>query len=54
MEKQLIENTAPHSVEISQNAKGDTSFSIKVYSADEMDAVNRAIAARDELRSRLK
>lgn len=53
MEKQLVENTMPHSVEVSQNAKGETSFSIKIYAADETEAVTRAVAARDELRRQL-
>ena len=53
MEKTIVQNAEPHSVEISQNAKGETSFSIKVYAADETEAVTRAIAARNKLREQL-
>ena len=49
----LVEQVAPHSIEISQNAKGDLSFSVKVYATDENDAVDRAATALERLRQRI-
>jgi hypothetical protein len=43
--KQLTEHVAPHSVEISRNAKGDYSYSVKVYADDEIAAATRASEA---------
>jgi hypothetical protein len=53
MEKSLVENTAPHSVQIVQNAKGEFAFEVKVYAADEKDAADRAIEVALSLRQRL-
>lgn len=53
MDKQIVQNMEPHSVEISQNAKGETSFCVKVYAADETECVTRAVAARNKLREQL-
>lgn len=45
----LVEN--PSSCEISQNAKGEVSFSVKVYDADPAIAATRASAVLDTLRA---
>lgn len=46
----LHQDLAPHSVEISQNAKGELSFSVKVYADDEQLAAHRALAVVKQLR----
>ena len=53
MERTIVQNAEPHSVEVSQNSKGETSFSVKVYASDETEAVSRAVAARNKLREQL-
>lgn len=54
--KTLYENLTPpqHSAEVSQNAKGELSLCVKVYAADEADAVKRAAAAFVALRDSVK
>lgn len=52
--KTLHENVAPHSVEVSQNAKGEVSFSVKIYAADEHEAARRAAAVLQTLRDSVK
>lgn len=39
---QLIQNVAPHSVELSTNAKGKVQVAVKVYDVDPMQAAVRA------------
>lgn len=43
MEKQLIENVAPNSVELSTNAKGKVQVSVKVYDADPAVAAKKSV-----------
>lgn len=43
-----------HSAEVSQNAKGELTYCVKVYAADEHEAVRRAAAAFEELRNAVK
>jgi hypothetical protein len=42
-------NLKPHSVEVKTSAKGEVSWSCKVYADDPMDALNQAVALHDEL-----
>jgi hypothetical protein len=49
---QYIQNLEPHSVEISRNAKGEFSFSVKIYGSDENDAMERAYKIAEELHRR--
>jgi len=51
---QLVQNVAPHSIEISRNAKGEASFCIKIYAADEKDAAERALAVARQVRRALQ
>lgn len=51
---QLIEQVAPHSCEVSTNAKGEVTLSVKVYAADETQAATRAVAALVEARTAVR
>lgn len=51
--EQIIRQAAPHSVEVSVNAKGEPSFSIKVYGDAAGVAADEAMAAARKLRDQL-
>jgi len=48
-ETQLIQNVAPHSVEISRNASGGVSVSVKCYAKTVEEARDRARKMFEEL-----
>ena len=43
MEKQIVEHTSQSSVELNKTAKGDHSWSIKIYGWDEGDCAEVAV-----------
>ncbi|MCW5891617.1 MAG: hypothetical protein KIT14_13850 [bacterium] len=53
MEKQLVEHVAPHSVQLSTNAKGKVQCEVKVYDADPGVAAARALEVLGLLRKQL-
>lgn len=52
-ETQLVRNVEPHSVEISQNAKGELAFSVKVYAANPRAAADQALAIAQDVRNQV-
>lgn len=56
MEEQIVKQmvVAPHSVEISYNAKGEVSFCVKVYGADPEAARAQAVEIAAKLKKELK
>lgn len=48
--KQVVEQMAPHSVELTTNAKGGVQACVKVYADDPMVAADRAVAILGHLR----
>ena len=51
-EKQIVEHTSQSSVELNKTAKGDHSWSIKIYGWDEELALSKAITLDEELETR--
>lgn len=55
MEEQIVKQVAvaPHSIEISKNAKGEVSFVVKVYGDDPEAAAAKALEIAADLRAKL-
>jgi hypothetical protein len=53
VEKQLIENVAPNSCELSTNAKGKVQVTLKVYHEDPKEAAIKAMNVLDFLKTAL-
>ena len=51
--KTLIENTAPHSVQLSTNSKGRVQIEVKVYHADPEQAAEKALEVLNDLTKKL-
>lgn len=53
MEKQLVENIAPHSVALTTTAKGKVQVEVKVYDADPDKAAERALSVLSNVKAKL-
>ena len=53
MEKQIVENAAPHSVALTTNAKGKVQVEVKVYADTPDAAATQALATLRKVRSEL-
>lgn len=53
MEVQKIETVAPHSVELTTNAKGKVQASVKVYGDSPLAAAEAALATLEHVKERL-
>lgn len=53
MEKQLVENVAPHSVQLTTNAKGKIQAEVKVYAENPQSAATQALTTLKFIREQL-
>jgi hypothetical protein len=53
MEKQFLENVAPHSVTLSTTAKGKTQVEVKIYAATPEEAARLALETLASVKTQL-